>query len=152
MQRIEDDSKKRGTGKTVLVVDDNAPIRKALATAFLSDGFKKCEEADNGKECIALARQFKLDLIVLDLSMPIMNGLEAATELRKLFPNLPLILFTLYDTSPLLEEQAFRAGINLVLSKSEKLSTLINEAHKLIAYFSSKAAGSILAEERLVSE
>jgi len=133
MQRIEDNSKKHGTAKTVLVVDDNAPIRKALATAFLSDGFTKCEEADNGKECIALARRIKPDLIVLDLSMPVMNGLAAATELRKLFPNLPLILFTLYDTSPLLEKLASRAGINLVLSKSVNLSALINEAHKLIA-------------------
>jgi two-component system, chemotaxis family, chemotaxis protein CheY len=133
MQPIENDRKKRGTGKTVLVVDDNAAIRKMLTTAFLSDGFKKCEEADNGKECIELARQIKPDLIVLDLSMPVMNGLEAATELRKLFPNLPMILFTVYDTSSLLEEQASRAGINLVLSKSVKLSTLINEAHKLIA-------------------
>jgi len=151
MQRIEDDSKKHGTGKTVLVVDDNAPIRKALATAFLSDGFKKCEEADNGKECIELARQFKPDLIVLDLSMPVMNGLEAATELRKLFPNLPLILFTVNDTS-FLEKLASRAGINLVLSKSVKLSTLINEAHKLIAYFCSEAAMSIPAEEGFVSK
>ena len=151
MQRIEDDSKKNGTGKTVLVVDDNAPIRKALATAFLSDGFKKCEEADNGKECIALARRIKPDLIVLDLSMPVMNGLETATELRKLFPNLPLILFTVNDTS-FLEKLASRAGINLVLSKSVKLSTLINEAHKLIAYFCSEAAMSIPAEERLASK
>jgi CheY-like chemotaxis protein len=151
MQRIEDDSKKNGTGKTVLVVDDNAPIRKALATAFLSDGFKKCEEADNGKESIALARRIKPDLIVLDLSMPVMNGLEAATQLRKLFPNLPLILFTVNDTS-FLEKLASRAGINLVLSKSVKLSTLINEAHKLIAYFCSEAAMSIPAEERLASK
>src|ERR1700688_962785 len=128
MQGVEHDPKKHGTGKTVLVADDNAPIRKALAYAFLSDGFKRCEEADNGKECIELARQFKPDLIVLDLSMPVMNGLEAATELRKLFPNLPVILFTVNDTS-FLEKQASRAGINLVLSKSDKLSTLINEAH-----------------------
>jgi CheY-like chemotaxis protein len=151
MQPIENDRKKRGTGKTVLVVDDNAAIRKMLATAFLSDGFKKCEEADNGKECIELARQIKPDLIVLDLSMPVMNGLEAATELRKLFPNLPLILFTLNDTS-FLEKQASRAGINLVLSKSVKLSTLINEAHKLIAYFCSEAAISIPAEKSLASK
>ncbi len=133
MQRGERDSKKWGTGKTVLVVDDNPAIRKLLVDAFLSDGFKKCEEADNGKEGIKLAKQIKPDLITLDLSMPIMNGLEAAAELRKLFSKTPLILYSLYDTS-LLEGEASRAGINLVLSKSVDLSKLVNEAHDLIAH------------------
>ena len=62
-------------GVTVLVVDDNSAIRKMLATAFLSDGFTTCTEAENGKEAIELAKQNKPDVIVLDLSMPVMNGL-----------------------------------------------------------------------------
>jgi DNA-binding NarL/FixJ family response regulator len=133
MHRDERDRKKWGVGKTVLVVDDIVVIRKQLAHAFLSDGFKKCEEADNGEEGIRLAKQIKPDLITLDLSMPIMNGLEAAAELRKLFPKTPLILFSFYDTS-LLEGEASRAGTNLVLSKSVDLSKLVNEAHNLIAH------------------
>jgi CheY-like chemotaxis protein len=56
-----------GLAKTVLVVDDNTEIREMLADAFLSDGFKKCEQADNGKEAIRLAKQIKPDLITLDL-------------------------------------------------------------------------------------
>ncbi len=114
-------------------MDDNAAIRKQLAHAFLYDGFKKCEEANNGEEGIKLAKQIKPDLITLDLSMPVMNGLEAAAELRKFFPKIPLILFTMHDIS-LLGGEASRAGINVVLSKSLDLSTLVNEAHKLIAY------------------
>jgi hypothetical protein len=47
---IESDPKKRDAGRTVLVVDDNATIRKLLAAAFLSDSFKTCAEAENGKE------------------------------------------------------------------------------------------------------
>lgn len=94
--KVEMDPKKRGIGKTVLVVDDSAIIRKALAAAFLSDGFKTCVEAENGKEGIAAAEQFQPDLIVLDLSMPVMNGLQAAPELRKILPKVPIILFTLY--------------------------------------------------------
>jgi two-component system, chemotaxis family, chemotaxis protein CheY len=132
MQRSERDPK-RGIGKTVLIVDDNAAIRRQLAHAFLYDGFKKCGEAANGKEGIKLAKQIKPDLITLDLSMPVMNGLEAAVELRKLFPKVPLILFTMHDTS-LLEGEASRAGISVVLSKSVDLPTLVNEAHKLIAH------------------
>jgi two-component system, chemotaxis family, chemotaxis protein CheY len=60
---IESDPKKRGAGKIVLVVDDSAVIRKLLAAAFLSDGFKICAEAENGKEAIEVAKQIKPDVI-----------------------------------------------------------------------------------------
>lgn len=128
---IEIDPKKRGVGKTVLVVDDNAGIRKMLAAAFLSDGFKTCGEAENGKEGIELARQIKPDVVTLDLAMPVMNGLQAASELRKIFPNTPIILFTLYGDS-LLTAEASKAGVSLVLMKTMPLSMLIAKAHELI--------------------
>jgi two-component system chemotaxis response regulator CheY len=92
---IESAPKKRGAGKTVLVVDEYAAIRKMLAAAFLSDGFKTCAEAKNGKEAVEAAKQIKPDVITLDLSMPGMDGLRAASELRRVFPTRPIILFTL---------------------------------------------------------
>ena len=58
---IEIDAKKRGVCKTVLAVDDNAKIRKKLATAFLSDGFKSCGEAENGAEAIEMAERTGLN-------------------------------------------------------------------------------------------
>jgi two-component system chemotaxis response regulator CheY len=127
----ETDPKKLGIGKTVLVVDDSAVIRKMLASAFLSDGFKTCIEAENGQEAIEAAKQGKPDLIVLDLSMPVMNGLQSAPELRGLFPRTPIILFTLYGQN--LETEASRAGISLVLDKSVPLATLTEKAHELMA-------------------
>jgi two-component system chemotaxis response regulator CheY len=128
---IERDTRKRGVGKTVLVVDDNATIRRMLAAAFLSDGFETCAEAENGKEGIELAKRVKPDVITLDVSMPVMNGLEAAPRLRKLFPKAPIILFTLYADS-VLKTDASRAGVNLVLLKTEPLSTLVEKAHELM--------------------
>lgn len=128
--KIETDPKKR-RGKTVLIVEDNAIIRKMIADAFLSDGFKTCGEAENGKEGIAAAERIKPDVITLDLSMPVMNGIEAASELRKLLPKTPIILFTLYNNQ-FLETTAAAAGINLVLPKTVPLSTLLEKAHKLI--------------------
>jgi len=127
---IERDPKKR-RGKTVLVVEDNAVVRKMIAAAFLSDGFKTCVEAENGKEGIAAAERIKPDLITLDLSMPIMNGLEAAYALRILFPKMPMILFTLYSSGAL-ETVAVEAGIDLVLPKTVPLSTLVEKAHELM--------------------
>ena len=131
MQRIKSDPKE-SVGKTVLVVDDNTAIRKMIAAAFLSDGFKTCVEADNGREGIEAAKRIQPDLITLDVSMPVMNGLEAAHQLRKLFPETPIILFTMYGTTQL-ENEASRLRVNLVLTKTIPLATLVDEAHKLLA-------------------
>ena len=128
---VESDRRKRGIGKTVLVVDDNAPIRKMLATAFLSDGFKTCGESANGTEAIELAQQIKPDLITMDFSMPGISGLVASSALRKIFPTVPIILFTLYATE-LLEIEAAKVGVSVVLSKTVPLFTLIDKAHELM--------------------
>lgn len=128
---IESDPKKRGVGKTVLVVDDSATIRKMLAAAFLSDGFKTCVEAENGKEGIEAAERIKPDVIILDLSMPVVNGLEAASKLRQILPKTPIILFSLYGDS-VSKTQASQAGVSLVLLKTVPLPTLIDKAHELM--------------------
>ncbi len=82
--------------------------------AFLSDGFKTCAEAENGKEGIEVAKRVRPDVITLDLSMPIINSLEAAPQLRKLFPKTPIILFSLYADS-VLKRDASKVGVDLVL-------------------------------------
>lgn len=128
---VQSDPRKRGAGKTVLMVDDNAAIRKMLASAFLSDGFKTCGEAKNGKEAIELAKQIKPDVITLDLSMPVMNGITAASELRRVLPTTPIILFTLYGDS-VSKAEASEAGVSLVLQKTVPLSELIDDAHELM--------------------
>jgi CheY-like chemotaxis protein len=130
--KVESDSRKRGFGKTVLVVDDHASIRKILATAFLSDGFKKCGEAADGKEAIELAKRIKPDVVTLDFSMPGLSGLHVASALRKMFPKMPIILLTLYSNE-ILKIEAANAGIDLVLPKTVVLSTLIDKAHELMA-------------------
>jgi DNA-binding NarL/FixJ family response regulator len=81
--------------RPVLVADDNPTIRKMLCKMFeREDDYDLCAEARDGAEAIALAIQHKPDLIILDLSMPVMNGLDAARELKRIMPNIPIILFT----------------------------------------------------------
>jgi two-component system chemotaxis response regulator CheY len=123
--------KKLGVGKTVLVVDDSAFVRKAIENAFLSVGFKTCVEAENGKEGIEVAQQCQPDLIILDLSMPVMNGLEAAPILRSMFPKIPIFLFSLY-ADDLSQQVASRAGVDFVMSKNEPLSKLVDKAHEMM--------------------
>jgi len=81
--------------KRVLVADDSPFIRKALCRLFeAEEDYDICAEAENGQEAIDLALRHRPDLIILDLAMPVLNGLEAAQELKKLMPHIPIILFT----------------------------------------------------------
>ena len=97
---------------TVLIVDDNAYIRQALCDLFKREAdFEVCGEAENGKEAIAKARELHPDLIVLDLSMPVMNGLDAARELKRLMPTVPLLMYSAFGDR-LVEHQARLVGIS----------------------------------------
>ena len=84
--------------KTVLVADDSPLIRKALCKLFeVEEDYDICAEATNGQEAIELAFKCRPDLIILDMSMPVLNGLQAARELKKIMPDVTIILFTQYE-------------------------------------------------------
>src|SRR5580693_91823 len=118
--------------KLVLVVDDNAVIRHALCEVFTSEaGFDVCGEAENGRDAIEKAQALQPDLIVMDLSMPVMNGIDAAHALKTLMPMVPVIMFSEYS-DVFSEQEARSAGISAMVSKSEHVSVLIDKAHALL--------------------
>jgi len=118
-------------GKAVVIVDDNAVVRRTVGHALLENGFRFYGEAENGAEGIEVVKQLKPDLAILDLSMPVMNGLQAALVLRKMFPQMPIILFSLYGDGAVTAEAA-RAGIDAVISKTADMPVLIDKAHELL--------------------
>ena len=119
--------------KTILIADDNDAVRRAVCEVFaLESDFEVCGEANDGNEAIEKAQRLHPDLIILDLSMPVMNGLDAARALRdRLVPPVPIILFTLYDDG-IVEERARSAGVADVVSKSEDISVLTRTARRLL--------------------
>jgi two-component system, NarL family, nitrate/nitrite response regulator NarL len=120
--------------KRVLLVDDSAEIRSAIRPQFDSHpSFQVVGEAEHGKEAVEKAPGLRPDLIILDLSMPVMNGLEAAPLLIKALPNVWLILFTSHD-APGLEVLSRAAGIHVVVSKDKGPSFLIERAAALVAH------------------
>jgi DNA-binding NarL/FixJ family response regulator len=114
--------------KSVLIVDDHEAVRRELRRAFQSHvEFTVCGEAEDGAEAIAKAEQMCPDLIVLDLAMPEMNGLEAAGALRFILPDAILFLLTAYKNREL-ELAAFQSGIRAVFSKYDDLDGLLERA------------------------
>ncbi len=118
--------------KSVLIADDNAFIRQGLCELFNREAdFEVCGEAENGSEAIEEAQGLHPDLILLDLSMPVMNGLDAARALKRCMPEVPLIMFSAYSDS-FTEKEARSAGISALVSKSEHMSVLIGKARSLL--------------------
>lgn len=117
--------------KKILLVDDSAVIRRLLYTLFKSEAdFEVCGEAANGKEAIERAQELHPDVIVLDLSMPVMNGLDAARILKELMPAVPLIMFSEYGET-FSESTARSAGISALLSKFAHASVLVEKVRLL---------------------
>ncbi len=115
----------------ILVVDDNPLIRNMLCELFANHAYLEiCEEAVNGREAVEKARRLRPDLVILDLSMPIMNGLQAAREICKVLPAVPIILFTMFAHEIKLSE-ATTPGVTRVVSKNEA-STVVGHAEELL--------------------
>ena len=81
------------------------------------DDFEVCGEAENGLEAIEMAQIHRPDLIMLDLSMPVMNGIEAACELKRLMPMTPIIVFSEYG-DVFSEREASNTGVAAIVSKT----------------------------------
>jgi DNA-binding NarL/FixJ family response regulator len=112
---------------TILIADDNLFIREALCTFFEQDDFNVCGEAENGKEAVDKAQELHPDLILLDLSMPVMNGLEATRVLKRMMPEVPVIMYSA-QTDSSTEKAARSAGVCALVSKSDKISVLLGQA------------------------
>lgn len=119
-------------GHSVVIVDDNPAMRKALCRLFkTAGGFSICGQASNGHDAIELVRSLKPDLIVLDLCMPGMNGLETARELKSQESAAPIILYSMNSAEVAMEE-VLAAGIAAQVSKAEGIKTLITKARVVL--------------------
>ena len=118
--------------KKIMVVDDNPAIRRILRNILeFNHDWVVCGEGVDGRDGVEKAKALSPDLIVLDVSMPVMNGLEAARILHQVMPNVPLILCSLH-TDRLLEMEARSAGVTAVFSKAENMQMLVNKARELL--------------------
>ncbi len=102
----------------ILIADDNPAVRTALRRLLEDDKQWEITEVENGREAIAKAQEFKPNVIILDLVMPVMDGLVAARKLSKLLPDIPLLMYTMH-WSPQVQLEAQKAGARKVVSKTD---------------------------------
>lgn len=116
----------------ILVVDDSEAVRRGFERAINEQSdLQVCGEAANGRECLAKALELRPDAVILDISMPIMNGLDAARHLRELMPALPVVICSSFD-GPSLEREAQTVGAKGVVSKAQPIEELIECVRSVI--------------------
>jgi len=115
----------------ILVVDDNEVVRGRLSEALNShDGWEVCAAVENGEQALVKARELNPDLIILDLAMPVMDGLRATREILRILPSVAIIIYTLHY-APWVELEAKKAGARGVVAKSD-VTKLMDLAEDLL--------------------
>jgi DNA-binding NarL/FixJ family response regulator len=126
----------------ILIADDNPTLIANLrATLNEHEGWTVCGEAANGRQAVLMVSQLRPDLVVLDWSMPVLNGLDAATEILKLSPQTPIVMFTLHKDS-VIELAVKRLGVKQMVSKSDGASALITAIESVLGRPKERAAAA----------
>jgi two-component system, chemotaxis family, chemotaxis protein CheY len=115
----------------ILIVDDSETTRRILRAIVQSRDWTVCGEAVTGRDGIAKFDELRPDLVLIDLAMPDINGLDAATGMTAIDSNIPLVLFTVLDL-PALAEPARKAGIAEVVSKAQPWN-LVSTIERVVA-------------------
>jgi CheY-like chemotaxis protein len=115
----------------ILIGEDNPAVRAALHALLESAGPWEIVDAENGQEAVARAQELKPNLIILDLVMPVMDGLSAARQISKLLPETPLLMYTMH-WSRQVELEAQKIGVRKVVSKADS-RLLVSTIQQLLA-------------------
>ncbi|MCK4274102.1 MAG: response regulator transcription factor [Dehalococcoidales bacterium] len=133
----------------VLIVDDHTLVRAGICSLLaLVEDIEVVGEASDGKEALGKVRHLMPDVVLMDLAMPVMGGLEATRRLRKEFPAIKVLALTQYDDSeyviPVIEAGA--SGFITKMSAFSELAAAIEAAYKGESYLSSTAATALVEE------
>jgi len=131
----------------ILLADDHAVVRRGLrALLEARQDFEVCAEASNGREAVELALQHRPDVAVLDISLPIVNGIEATRQIRKEAPGTEVMIFTLHDRESEIRD-VLHAGARGYVLKSEADEQIVRAVEALArhhAYFSDHVSETLL--------
>ncbi len=115
----------------IMLADDHPMFRQGLRSLLEKDGFEVVGEASNGHEATRMARKLTPNVAVLDLGMPMLNGVDAARDIYKRSPETQVVLLTMYEDDAYVLE-ALRAGIRGYVLKAQAASDLLNAIREVI--------------------
>jgi DNA-binding NarL/FixJ family response regulator len=131
----------------ILVADDHDIIRRGLRQLLMSrPGWEVCGEAKNGREAVSASQELKPDVVVMDISMPELNGLEAARQIQKSSPQSAILILTMYFTDQLVRE-VIECGARGYILKSDADKDLVSAVEALSnhrTYFTREASEILL--------
>ena len=131
----------------ILIADDHDVVRTGLRQLLLErHGWEVCGEAKTGREAVTLALQTKPDVVVMDIGMPELNGLEAARQIRKGLPNTEIVILSLHLSDELVYE-IVQAGVRGYVLKSDANRDLVNAVEALSmhrTFFTAKVSEMML--------
>ncbi|HEV3462458.1 MAG TPA: response regulator transcription factor [Actinomycetes bacterium] len=116
----------------LLVVDDHDMLREALVELLRQAGFEVVGEAADGADAVALAKELEPDVVLMDLRMPVLGGLDATRLIKHATPATQVVLLTAFE-SPALQQQAEEAGCFAYLVKGSPPGTLRLVLHQAVA-------------------
>jgi DNA-binding NarL/FixJ family response regulator len=116
----------------ILIVDDHAVIRTTIRSILLPHlhFFQVCEEAWNGKEAVEQVQKLRPEIVLLDVNMPVMDGVKAAEEIRRISPETKIVFLTMFDTPVIM--QAARMWSDAFVSKYKAGTELIPTLNRLL--------------------
>jgi DNA-binding NarL/FixJ family response regulator len=131
----------------ILLADDHDIMRRGLRDILNTyEGWEVCGEASNGRDAVRMAEELKPDVVVLDLSMPELNGIEACRAIKKTLANTEVLIYTLHETEQLIRK-ALAAGARGFVLKSDaevKLVEAIDALSRHKPFLNSKASETLL--------
>lgn len=132
----------------VLIADDHGALVEGVRTIIEQQpGWEVCGTAATGREAVELARKLKPDIVVLDLRMPELNGLDATRQIKRFVERAEILIFTAHDDEQMIHE-AFAAGARSFILKSEPLARLVEAIESLSRhkpFFSEKVSEVLFA-------
>lgn len=127
----------------VVVADDHEVVRHGVKNLVeAEEGFEVVGEAKNGREAVRLVEELKPDIVILDVAMPDLNGIEATRKIHTSCPQTRIVVFTMHEAENLVQE-VFRAGAGAYVLKSDAGEHLLRALHAVIEgrhYFSSRVS------------
>jgi two-component system nitrate/nitrite response regulator NarL len=116
----------------VLIADDHETVRKGVCAILTSrEDIEVCAEARNGEEAVRLARELRPDIVLMDFTMPVMDGLQASQQILRTFPEIPILMLSTHRLDTL-ANAAREIGLRGYITKNESASSLLKAVDKAV--------------------